>query len=157
VILRTPLLCALPYGLCASCYGWDLSTKKRVGLGVPVGVMAAQSIGEPGTQLTMRVRHYGGVVMSDVTQGLPRVEELFEMRTPKNMAAISEITGKVKIETTDEGHRIHIKNTKIKPIEEQHFEFKMAKKSMLAHHLLREIWIRKRYSKSVDFLWFSAT
>jgi DNA-directed RNA polymerase subunit beta' len=121
VILRTPLVCALPYGLCASCYGWDLSTKKRVGLGVPVGVMAAQSIGEPGTQLTMRVRHYGGVVMSDVTQGLPRVEELFEMRTPKNMATISEITGKVKIETTDEGHRIHVKNTKIKPIEEQEY------------------------------------
>ena len=121
VILRTPLVCALPYGLCASCYGWDLSTKKRVGLGVPVGVMAAQSIGEPGTQLTMRVRHYGGVVMSDVTQGLPRVEELFEMRTPKNMASISEITGKVKVETTDEGHHIHIKNTKIKPIEEQEY------------------------------------
>ncbi len=121
VILRTPLVCALPYGLCASCYGWDLSTKKRVGLGVPVGVMAAQSIGEPGTQLTMRVRHYGGVVMSDVTQGLPRVEELFEMRTPKNMATISEITGKVKIEETDEGYHIHIKNTRIKPIETQEY------------------------------------
>jgi DNA-directed RNA polymerase subunit beta' len=121
VIIRSPLLCALPYGLCASCYGWDLSTKKRVGLGVPVGVMAAQSIGEPGTQLTMRVRHYGGVVMSDVTQGLPRVEELFEMRTPKNMASVSEITGKVKIETTDEGHRITVKNTRIKPIEQQEY------------------------------------
>jgi len=121
VILRSPLVCALPYGLCASCYGWDLSTKKRVGLGVPVGVMAAQSIGEPGTQLTMRVRHFGGVVMSDVTQGLPRVEELFEMRTPKNMASISEITGKVKIETTEEGHHIQVKNTKIKPIEEQEY------------------------------------
>lgn len=121
VVLRTPLLCALPYGLCASCYGWDLSTKKRIGLGVPVGVMAAQSIGEPGTQLTMRVRHYGGVVMSDVTQGLPRVEELFEMRTPKNLASVSEITGKVKVETTDEGHLIHVKNTKIKPIDTQEY------------------------------------
>lgn len=120
-VVRSPLTCALPYGLCASCYGWDLSTKKRIGLGVPVGVMAAQSIGEPGTQLTMRVRHYGGVVMSDVTQGLPRVEELFEMRTPKNLAAVSEITGKVKIETTNEGHRITIKNTKIKPIESQEY------------------------------------
>ena len=120
-VIRSPLVCALPYGLCASCYGWDLSTKKRVGIGVPVGVMAAQSIGEPGTQLTMRVRHFGGVVMSDVTQGLPRVEELFEMRTPKNMAAISEITGKVKIETTDEGFHIQIKNTKIKPIETQEY------------------------------------
>ena len=77
--------------------------------------------GEPGTQLTMRVKHYGGVVMSDVTQGLPRVEELFEMRTPKNLAAVSEITGKVKIETNNEGHRVHIKNTKIKPIESQEY------------------------------------
>src|SRR6266700_7105157 len=122
VVLRTPLLCALPYGLCASCYGWDPSTKKRVGLGVPVGVMAAQSIGEPGTQLTMRVRHYGGVVMSDVTQGLPRVEELFEMRTPKYLAPIAEITGKIKVETTGEGHRVQIRNTRIKPIEvQEHF------------------------------------
>ncbi len=78
--------------------------KKENWLGVPVGVMAAQSVGEPGTQLTMRVKHYGGVVMSDVTQGLPSVEELFEMRTPKNLAPVSEITGKVKIETTNEGH-----------------------------------------------------
>ena len=121
VMLRSPLTCALPYGLCASCYGWDLSTKKRIGLGVPVGVMAAQSIGEPGTQLTMRVRHYGGVVMSDVTQGLPRVEELFEMRTPKNLASVSEITGKVKIETSDEGYHIIVKNTKIKPIESKEY------------------------------------
>jgi len=121
VIIRSPLLCALPYGLCTACYGWDLSTKSSVGLGVPVGVMAAQSIGEPGTQLTMRVRHYGGVVMSDVTQGLPRVEELFEMRTPKNMASVSEITGKVKLEETEEGYRIQVKNTKIKPIESQEY------------------------------------
>jgi DNA-directed RNA polymerase subunit beta' len=120
-IVRSPLMCKLAYGLCASCYGWDFATKKRIGLGVPVGVMAAQSIGEPGTQLTMRVKHYGGVVMSDVTQGLPRVEELFEMRTPKNLAPVSEITGKVKIETTNEGHRIQIKNTKIKPIETQEY------------------------------------
>lgn len=121
VVVRSPLTCKLAYGLCAACYGWDLSTKKRIGLGVPVGVMAAQSIGEPGTQLTMRVRHFGGVVMSDVTQGLPRVEELFEMRTPKNMAPVAEITGKVKIETTEEGHRVTIKNTRIKPIETQEY------------------------------------
>jgi DNA-directed RNA polymerase subunit beta' len=121
VIIRSPLTCKLVYGLCANCYGWDLSTKKKVELGVPVGVMAAQSIGEPGTQLTMKVKHYGGIVMSDVTQGLPRVEELFEMRTPKNLAAISRITGKVKIETTDEGYAITIKNTRIKPIESQEY------------------------------------
>lgn len=121
VVIRSPLVCKLAYGICASCYGWDFSTKKRVEQGVPVGVTAAQSIGEPGTQLTMRVRHYGGVVMSDVTQGLPRVEELFEMRTPKNLSPVSEITGKVKIETTNEGHRIQIKNTRIKPIEVQEY------------------------------------
>jgi DNA-directed RNA polymerase subunit beta' len=115
--IRTPLYCKLAYGLCATCYGWDFSTKTKVELGVPVGVVAAQSIGEPGTQLTMRVRHFGGVVMSDVTQGLPRVEELFEMRTPKNLSPISEITGKVKIETKDEGYIIQVKNTKMKPIE----------------------------------------
>lgn len=120
-VVRSPLTCRLAYGICASCYGWDFSTKKRIGLGVPVGVMAAQSIGEPGTQLTMKVKHYGGIVMSDVTQGLPRVEELFEMRTPKNMAAVSEITGKVKIETNNEGHLVQIKNTKIKPIESQEY------------------------------------
>ncbi len=121
VVVRSPFVCKLPYGICASCYGWDFSTKKRIGLGVPVGVMAAQSIGEPGTQLTMKVKHYGGIVMSDVTQGLPRVEELFEMRTPKNMAPVSEITGKVKIETTNEGHRVHVKNTRIKPIDIQEY------------------------------------
>lgn len=121
VIFRSPLTCKLPYGLCAACYGWDFSTKQRINMGVPIGVVAAQSIGEPGTQLTMRVRHFGGVVMSDVTQGLPRVEELFEMRTPKNLAPISEITGKVKVETTNEGHLVQIKNTKIKPIETQEY------------------------------------
>ncbi|HZE87518.1 MAG TPA: DNA-directed RNA polymerase subunit beta', partial [Methylomirabilota bacterium] len=120
-VVRSPLTCKLAYGICASCYGWDFATKKRIGLGVPVGVMAAQSIGEPGTQLTMKVKHYGGIVMSDVTQGLPRVEELFEMRTPKNMAAVSEITGKVKIETNNDGHLVQVKNTKIKPIESQEY------------------------------------
>ncbi|MBI4080252.1 MAG: DNA-directed RNA polymerase subunit beta' [Candidatus Levybacteria bacterium] len=121
VIVRSAITCKLAYGLCANCYGWDFSTKKRVNLGVPVGVMAAQSIGEPGTQLTMRVRHFGGVIMSDVTQGLPRVEELFEMRTPKSLSPISEITGRVKIETTDEGYRIQVRNTKIKPVEVQEY------------------------------------
>lgn len=121
VDVRSPLGCKLAYGICANCYGWDFATKKKVSLGVPVGVVAAQSIGEPGTQLTMRVRHFGGVVMSDVTQGLPRVEELFEMRTPKNLAPISDISGKVKIETTDEGYRVQVRNTRIKPIEVQEY------------------------------------
>jgi len=121
VEVRTPLMCKLAYGVCAACYGWDFSTRRKVKVGVPVGVIAAQSIGEPGTQLTMRVRHFGGVVMSDVTQGLPRVEELFEMRTPKNLAPISDISGRVKIETTDEGYRIQVRNTRIKPIEVQEY------------------------------------
>ncbi|MBI2442279.1 MAG: hypothetical protein HYV40_00030 [Candidatus Levybacteria bacterium] len=121
VLVRSPLMCKLAYGLCINCYGWDFSTKKKVAIGVPVGVMAAQSIGEPGTQLTMRVRHFGGVVMADVTQGLPRVEELFEMRTPKNLSPISEITGKVHVEQTDEGYRVQVKNTKIKPMEVQEY------------------------------------
>ncbi len=120
-VVRSPLMCKLAYGICANCYGWDFSTRKKVAIGVPVGVIAAQSIGEPGTQLTMRVRHFGGVVMADVTQGLPRVEELFEMRTPKNLAVISEITGKVKIQTTEEGYRIQVRNAKIKPVEAQEY------------------------------------
>ena len=121
VEVRSAMGCKLAYGICANCYGWDFATKAKVSLGVPVGVVAAQSIGEPGTQLTMRVRHFGGVVMSDVTQGLPRVEELFEMRTPKNLSPIAELSGKVKIETTDEGYRVQVKNTKIKPVEVQEY------------------------------------
>ncbi len=121
VSVRSPLTCKLKYGVCANCYGWDLSTKKRVKRGVPVGVIAAQSIGEPGTQLTMRVRHFGGVVMSDVTQGLPRVEELFEMRTPKNLSPVSEISGKVKIEKTSDGNIIRIENTRVKPADEREY------------------------------------
>lgn len=119
--VRSPLGCKLAYGICAKCYGWDFSTRHKVDLGVPVGVIAAQSIGEPGTQLTMRVRHFGGVVMSDVTQGLPRVEELFEMRTPKNLSPIAEISGKVKIDTTDDGYLVQIRNTRIKPVEVQEY------------------------------------
>ena len=126
VEVRSPLACRLAYGICQNCYGWDFSTKKKVALGVPVGVVAAQSIGEPGTQLTMRVRHFGGVVMSDVTQGLPRVEELFEMRTPKNLSPISGISGRVKVETTDEGYRVQISNTHIKPVEVQEYFIPLA-------------------------------
>lgn len=132
IIVRSPLTCKLAEGVCALCYGWDFSTKQKVNLGVPVGVIGAQSIGEPGTQLTMRVRHFGGVVMSDVTQGLPRVEELFEMRTPKNFSAISQITGKVKIETTDEGYKITVKNTKVEPMEVQEYFVPLAAELAIA-------------------------
>ena len=95
--VRSPLFCKSKTGICKFCYGIDLSTQKPVEIGVPAGVIAAQSIGEPGTQLTMRVRHFGGIVISDVTQGLPRVEELFETRNPKVVSPITEVPGKVTI------------------------------------------------------------
>ncbi|MDO8621408.1 MAG: DNA-directed RNA polymerase subunit beta' [Candidatus Levybacteria bacterium] len=118
IVVRSPLTCKLEYGICSSCYGWDFSTRTAVASGLPVGIIAAQSIGEPGTQLTMRVRHFGGVVMSDVTQGLPRVEELFEMRTPKTLSPIAEISGKVKIEKAEDGCILKIRSAKVKPIQE---------------------------------------
>src|SRR5260221_2569281 len=121
VVVRSGLTCKLPYGLCQKCYGWDFSTKKIVDIGMPVGVVAAQSIGEPGTQLTMRTRYVAGAIMQDVTHGLPRVEELFEMRTPKNLSPIAEISGKVSIETTEDGYKIIVKNTKMKPVEVQEY------------------------------------
>lgn len=120
VEVRSPLTCQSPKGLCAKCYGWDFSTRNMVELGVPVGVVAAQSIGEPGTQLTMRVKHSGGIVGLDVTQGLPRVEELFEARIPKSPALIAEISGKVEVMTTEDGVILTIKTTS-QPIEERSY------------------------------------
>jgi DNA-directed RNA polymerase subunit beta' len=117
VEIRSPLTCESPKGLCKHCYGWDFSTRDMVEMGVPVGVLAAQSIGEPGTQLTMRVKHSGGIVGLDVTQGLPRVEELFEARNPKNEALIAELSGKVSIEETEKTTKIVIKTTS-QPAEE---------------------------------------
>ncbi len=100
VYIRTILACRARVGVCAKCYGMNLATSKEVDLGEAVGIIAAQSIGEPGTQLTMRTFHSGGVAGDDITQGLPRVEELFESRRPKKMAQISEITGVVSIDDT---------------------------------------------------------
>lgn len=108
VHVRSPLGCQAQTGLCAHCYGYDFGTKELVTLGTPVGVIAAQSIGEPGTQLTMRVKHTGGIVGLDVTQGLPRVEELFEARIPKSLSPISEIGGKVSIEPTEMGNKVKV-------------------------------------------------
>lgn len=111
----SPLTCQARYGLCAKCYGRDFSTKEMVSLGTPVGVVAAQSIGEPGTQLTMRVKHAGGIVGLDVTQGLPRVEELFETRIPKNVSPLSEFPGKITVEEKEDGYAITLTSTK-KPL-----------------------------------------
>ncbi|TCO75022.1 DNA-directed RNA polymerase subunit beta' [Marinisporobacter balticus] len=97
VKIRTVLHCKTKHGVCARCYGRNLATGKSVNVGEAVGIIAAQSIGEPGTQLTMRTFHTGGVAGSDITQGLPRVEELFEARKPKGLAIITEIAGTVSI------------------------------------------------------------
>ena len=98
VKVRSVLECKTRHGVCCKCYGMGLATREKVSIGEAVGIIAAQSIGEPGTQLTMRTIHSGGVAgVADITQGLPRVEELFEARKPKGLAIISEIDGKVKI------------------------------------------------------------
>ncbi len=107
IYIRTILGCRARSGVCARCYGMNLATSKEVDLGEAVGIIAAQSIGEPGTQLTMRTFHSGGVAGDDITQGLPRVEELFEARRPKKMAQISEITGVVSVDDT---HRTALRN-----------------------------------------------
>ena len=97
VWVRSILGCKCKHGACSKCYGMGLATRQRVNLGESVGIIAAQSIGEPGTQLTMRTFHTGGVAGGDITQGLPRVEELFEARNPKGLATITEIDGTVQI------------------------------------------------------------
>ncbi len=96
--VRSILHCQCKHGVCAHCYGADLANGKKVNVGEAVGIIAAQSIGEPGTQLTMRTFHTGGVAGSDITNGLPRVEELFEARRPKKTAVVSEVSGTVRIQ-----------------------------------------------------------
>ncbi|MBI4038506.1 DNA-directed RNA polymerase subunit beta' [Candidatus Daviesbacteria bacterium] len=121
VSARSPLTCKAPYGICAGCYGFDLTTRAIVKIGTPVGVVAAQAIGEPGTQLTMRTFHTGGIVGLDITQGLPRVEELYEARTPKVVSPMSEIAGKVSIiETENAGIRVRVRATQ-KPHDEREY------------------------------------
>ena len=105
VLVRSPLTCQSRHGVCRACYGRNLATGKLVGIGEAVGIIAAQSIGEPGTQLTMRTFHTGGVAGLDITAGLPRVEELFEARMPKGKAEISHIDGVVEIIQTESGGR----------------------------------------------------
>ena len=100
VEVRTVLACRSKHGVCQKCYGMGLARHDLVNIGESIGIVAAQSIGEPGTQLTMNTKHAGGAIGTDITQGLPRVEELFEARKPKGLAVITEIAGKVKIKET---------------------------------------------------------
>ena len=97
VVIRTIMTCHADHGVCQKCYGWDLATARPVNIGTAVGIIAAQSIGEPGTQLTMRTFHTGGVAGEDITHGLPRVQELFEARKPKGQAVLAEISGTLQI------------------------------------------------------------
>jgi DNA-directed RNA polymerase subunit beta' len=108
VYIRTPLSCQSRRGICQMCYGRDLARGHIVDMYTAVGIIAAQSIGEPGTQLTLRTFHTGGVVGLDITSGLPRVEELFEARMPRNPAIISDINGTAEIIRSDEGDKIRI-------------------------------------------------
>ena len=106
--VRSVLTCESPQGVCAACYGLSLATGSMIELGEAVGVIAAQSIGEPGTQLTMRTFHTGGVVGEDITHGLPRVVELFEARTPKGAAVLAHHSGVVRVEDEEAGRRITV-------------------------------------------------
>src|SRR5207302_1196224 len=108
VPIRSVLTCEARIGVCGKCYGRDLARGTVVNIGEAVGVIAAQSIGEPGTQLTMRTFHTGGVAGMDITQGLPRVEELFEARIPKGKAIISEIDGEVEIIRTETARKVKV-------------------------------------------------
>ena len=108
VKIRSVFSCNCKVGVCARCYGMNMATAKKINIGEAVGIIAAQSIGEPGTQLTMRTFHTGGVAGADITQGLPRVEELFEARKPKGLAIVSEIPGTVRVEETKKKRIVHV-------------------------------------------------
>jgi DNA-directed RNA polymerase subunit beta' len=110
VKIRTILTCRCHNGICSKCYGANMATGETVQVGEAVGIIAAQSIGEPGTQLTMRTFHTGGVAGDDITQGLPRVEELFEARKPKGLAIIAEFAGKVEIRDTKKKREVVVTN-----------------------------------------------
>jgi len=119
VFIRSVLTCKSPQGVCQKCYGRDLANSSEVEIGEAVGIIAAQSIGEPGTQLTMRTFHTGGVAGGDITQGLPRVEELFEARKPKNNALIAEISGTVHFGKPDKNG---LKTLTIEPFDKENVQ-----------------------------------
>ena len=108
VKIRSLITCKSRHGVCRKCYGANLAFNEPVQVGEAVGIIAAQSIGEPGTQLTMRTFHTGGVAGADITQGLPRVEELFEARKPKGLAIVSEVSGTVRVEETKKKRTVHV-------------------------------------------------
>ena len=116
IVLRSVVTCKAEQGICRMCYGWDLGRGGLVKTGEPMGVVAAQAIGEPGTQLTMRTFHSGGVGGGDITQGLPRVEELLEARTPKGQAVMSEVDGTVEVKQSKNETQLIVtsKGTKVK-------------------------------------------
>lgn len=113
VMIRTPLYCTADYGVCRLCYGRNLATRQIVELGEAVGIIAAQSIGEPGTQLTMRTFHTGGVAGEDITTGLPRVEELFEAREPKGKAILAKIDGVVQVVEDEYGRKVVVHDDRL--------------------------------------------
>ena len=134
--VRSPLSCKIPRGLCKKCYGWDLGSGKMIEMGSAVGIVAAQSIGEPGTQLTMRTFHTGGVAGGgDITQGLPRVEEIFEGRVPGGKAVISLEEGVVEEITTDGIVKIRSVSKKEGEKEKELVEYEMPAK--------RALWVQK--------------
>jgi DNA-directed RNA polymerase subunit beta' len=128
VRVRSPLSCKSIRGICQKCYGWDLGKNKLIDLGEAVGIVAAQSIGEPGTQLTLKTFHLGGIAGVDITMGLPRVEEILEARPPKGEALISEIEGKVLEITAD--RRIRIKS-KVHSSKSKVFEYQIPPKAAI--------------------------
>ncbi len=113
IYVRTPLLCRAEHGVCRTCYGRNLATGKLVQIGEAVGIIAAQSIGEPGTQLTLRTFHTGGIAGEDITQGLPRVQEIFEARSPKGKALLAEIDGTVTFYRDEEPRRIEVLSNQV--------------------------------------------
>src|SRR5205085_493352 len=115
--VRSVLKCKAEVGVCQACYGTFLATGEMCEIGDAVGIIAAQSIGEPGTQLTMRTFHTGGIAGADITHGLPRVVEIFEARNPKGAATLAELGGRVEVEQTDRGARVivHPGDTELLP------------------------------------------
>ena len=115
VPVRSVLKCRAETGVCQACYGIFLATGEMCEIGDAVGIVAAQSIGEPGTQLTMRTFHTGGVAGADITHGLPRVVEIFEARNPKGAATLVEVGGRIEIEQTERGPKVTVVPTELGP------------------------------------------